>query len=68
MSVNVRLPVALPTVVGVKVIATLQVPDGTTGFEVEQVVPDATVAKGPETATGAVKVRLALPVLVTVTV
>ena len=68
LSVNDKLPEAAPPAVGVKVIATPQVPDGTTGFVVEQVVPEATMAKGPVTAIGAAKVRLALPVFVTVTV
>ncbi len=68
LSVNESVPVAGPPAVGVKVTATMQDPDTATGLEVEHVVPDVAMAKGPETATGAVKVRLALPVLVTVTV
>ena len=62
------MPVAGPPAIGVKMIATLHVPDGTTELDVEQVVPDAATAKGPETAIGTVKVRFLLPVLVTVTV
>ena len=67
MSVNERSPEAAPAVVGVKVTATMQVPEATTGLEVEQVVPDAAILKGPVTPM-AVKVRLALPVFVSVTV
>jgi hypothetical protein len=67
LSLNERLPDAVPAAVGVKVIATVQDPDAATGLEVEHVVPDAAIAKGPVTPI-AVKVRLALPVLVSVTV
>lgn len=67
LSVNERLPEAEPAEVGLNVIATVQdPPDGATGLEVEQVVPDVAIAKGPE-ALIAVKVRLALPVLLKVT-
>ena len=67
LSLNDRLPDAVPAAVGVNVTATVQVAVAATGFEVEQVVPDVAMAKGPVTPT-AVKVRLALPVLVSVTV
>jgi len=67
LSVNVRLPEAATAVVGVKVIATVQVPDAATGVEVEQVVPVVATANGAAVVIP-VKVRLALPVLVTVTV
>jgi hypothetical protein len=67
LSVNIRLPEAVPTAVGVKVTATLQVPAAATGLEVEHVVPEVAMAKGPVVVI-ALKVRLALPVLVTVTV
>ena len=66
LSVNERLPEAVPAAVGVKVTATVQDPDAATGFDVEQVVPEAAIAKGPVTPI-AVKLRLALPVLVTIT-
>jgi hypothetical protein len=66
LSVKERLPEAAPSAVGVKVIATVQVPGAATGLEVEQVVPVGEMAKGPVTPM-AVKVRLALPVLVRVT-
>ena len=56
----------VPTEVGVKVSATVQVPDAATGLEVEQVVPVVAMAKGPVVAIE-VKVRLAFPLLVTVT-
>ena len=62
-----RLPDAVPAAVGVNVTATVQDPAAATGLEVEHVVPDATVAKGPVTLI-AVRVRLAPPVLVSVTV
>jgi len=52
---------------GVKVIATVLEPDAATGFEVEQVVPEVAMAKGGPVMAIAVKVRLALPVFVTVT-
>jgi hypothetical protein len=67
LSLNERLPGAAPAAVGVNVTATVQVAAGATGFEVEQVVPEVAMAKGPVTEI-AVKVRLALPVLVSVTV
>ena len=67
MSVNETLPDAAPPAVGVNVTATVQVAVATMGFEVEQVVPEAAIAKGPVTPM-AVKVRLASPVLVTFTV
>ena len=67
LSLKERLPDAVPAAVGVNVTATVQDPDALTELEVEHVVPDATVAKGPTTLI-AVKVRLALPVLVSVTV
>ena len=67
LSVNESVPEASPAAVGVKVIATVHVPAAATGAEVEQVVPEAAMAKGPVTPI-ALKVRLMLPVLVTVTV
>lgn len=67
LSVNERLPLAEPPVVGVNVTATVQVPEAGTGVDVEHVVPVAAIANGPEAAM-AVKVRLALPVFVSVTV
>jgi hypothetical protein len=67
LSVNERLPDATPPAVGVKVTATVQEPDAATGLDVEQVVPEAAIANGPETPI-ALKVRLALPVFVSVTV
>ena len=67
MSVNERLPDAVPTAVGVNVTATVQVAAAATGFEVEQVVPELAMANGPVTVI-AVNVRLPVPVLVRVTV
>jgi len=67
LSVSFRVPEFVPVEVGVKVIATVQVPDAATGLEVEHVVPELAMANGPVVPM-AVKVRLALPVLVTVTV
>jgi len=68
LSVNVKVPIAAPVVVGAKVTATVQAPfDPATGLEVEHVVPVVAMAKGL-VAVIPVKVRLALPVLVTVTV
>jgi hypothetical protein len=67
LSVNERLPEAVPAAVGVNVIATVQVAAEATGFEVKQVVPEVAMAKGPVAAT-ALKVRLVLPALVSVTV
>jgi hypothetical protein len=67
LSVNERLPETVPTPVGVKVTATMHDPDAATGFEVEQVIPELAIAKGPVMAI-AVKLRLELPVLVTVIV
>ena len=66
LSLNERLPDAEPATVGVNVTATVQVAAAATGLEVEQVVPEVAMAKGAVTAI-AVKVRLALPVLVRVT-
>jgi len=67
LSVNERLPDAVPTAVGMNVTATVQVAAAVTGFEVEQVVPELAMENGPVMPI-AVKVRLALPVLVRVTV
>jgi hypothetical protein len=67
LSLNERLPDAEPPAVGANVTATLQVAAAATGVEVEQVVPELATAKGPVAAI-AVNVRLALPVLVKVTV
>jgi hypothetical protein len=67
LSLNERLPDAVPAAVGVNVTAIVQVAAAATGFEVEQVVPEVAMAKGKVTAM-ALKVRLLLPVLVRVTV
>jgi hypothetical protein len=67
LSLNERLPDAVPPALGVKVTATVQIAAAAMALEVEQVVPEATMAKGP-VAPIAVSVRLALPVLVRVTV
>ena len=67
MSLNDRLPDAVPAAVGVNVTATVQVPAAAMGFAVEQVVPEVAMAKGAVTAI-AVNVRLPFPVLVRVTV
>lgn len=67
LSVSNRLPEAAPAPVGLKTMVTAQKPAGATGTEVEQVVPGAKMAKGAGAAM-AEKVRLALPVLVRVTV
>ena len=66
MSVIERLPEPGPPLVGVNVIATVQDPDAETELEVEHVVLDAAIPKGPETRIAA-RLRLALPVLITVT-
>ena len=63
---STRVPVFVPTDVGVKVNSTTQLPETATGFEVEQVVPEAATAKGPVGVIN-MKMRLAFPVLVTVT-
>jgi len=55
-----------PTEVGVKVSSTVQLAAAATEVEVEQVVPVVAMAKGPVVVIE-VKVRLAPPVLVTVT-
>jgi hypothetical protein len=44
LSLNERLPDAVPAAVGVNVTATAQVPAAATGLEVEQVVPDVAMA------------------------
>jgi len=67
LSVNERVPEAVPPAVGVKVTATVQVAVAATGVAVEHVVPELAMANGP-VAPMAVSVRLALPVLVSVTV
>ena len=67
LSVNESVPVAAPPAVGVNVTATVQAPAAATAVEVEQVVPELAMAKGP-VAPMAENVRLALPVLVSVTV
>ena len=67
LSVNESVPVAAPPAVGVNMTDTVQVPDAATGAEAEQVVPELATAKGP-VAPMAENVRLALPVLVSVTV
>jgi hypothetical protein len=67
LSLNERLSDAVPPAVGVNVTATVQVAAAATGVNIEQVVPEMAIAKGPEIAI-ALKVRLPLPVLVRVTV
>jgi hypothetical protein len=67
LSLNERLPDAVPVAVGVNVTATVQDPGAATGLEVEHVVPEVAMAKGPVTAI-ALNVRLPLPVLVRVPV
>ena len=66
MSVSVRLPERLPVAVGVNVTSITQLLLPATGALVLQVVPLAAMAKSPVTAT-LVKVRDAVPLLVTVT-
>jgi len=67
LSLNDRVPVSVPPVVGEKLTATVHIPPAITGAEVEQVVPDVSRTKGAVMLTD-VKVRLAVPVLVSVTV
>jgi hypothetical protein len=67
LSLNDRLPDAVPAAVGVNVTATVQVAAAPMGFEVEHVVPEVAMAKGAVTAI-ALRMRLTLPVLVRVTV
>lgn len=67
LSLKDRLPDAAPAAVGVNVIATVHFPAAATGVEVEQVVPELEMANAPVTLIS-LKVRFALPVLVTVTV
>jgi hypothetical protein len=67
LSVNDRLPDAAPAAVGANVTATVQVDDAATGVEVAHVFPELAIANGPLNLI-AVSVRLALPVLVRVTV
>ena len=66
LSVRVRLPERLPVAVGVKVTLITQLLLAATGALVLQVVPLAAIAKSPVTAMP-VKVRDAVPLLVTVT-
>ena len=66
MSASTKVPVLVPADVGVKVSSTTQFPDADTGLEVEQVVVEVAMAKGPVVVIE-VKVRLAFPLLVTVT-
>jgi hypothetical protein len=66
LSVIERLPEPGPPLVGVNVIATVQDPEAETELEVEHVVVDAAIPKGPETRIAA-KLRLVLPLLTTVT-
>ena len=66
LSVSVRLPERLPVAVGVNVTLIVQLPPAPTGALVLQAVPLAATAKSPVTAT-LVKVRDAVPLLVTVT-
>jgi len=68
LSLKETLPDAAPPAVGVKVIATVQVPLAATGFAVKHVVPEAATANGPLTAGALLKLRLAVPVLVRVMV
>jgi hypothetical protein len=65
LSVSVRLPERLPVAVGVNVTLITQLLLAATGALVLQVVPLAAMAKSPVTAM-LVKVRDAVPVLVTV--
>jgi hypothetical protein len=67
LSLNESIPAADPQKVGVKVTATVQLAAAATGFEVEHVVPELEIAKGPVTPI-ARSVRSALPVFVSVTV
>jgi hypothetical protein len=67
LSLNDSLPEAEPPVVGEKLTATVHVELAVTGFEVEHVVPELATANGP-LALIAVNVKLALPMLVTITV
>ena len=66
LSVSVRLPERLPVAVGVKVTLITQLLPAATGALVLQVVPLAATAKSPVAAM-LVKVKEAVPVLVTVT-
>jgi hypothetical protein len=66
LSVSVRLPERLPAAVGVNVTLITQLLLAATGALVLQVVPLAATAKSPVTAMP-VKVRDAVPLLVTVT-
>ena len=67
LSVNSRLPEAHPRALGAKLTATVHVDPALTGLEVEQVVPEAAIRKGPVTPS-ALKVRLPTPVFASVTV
>ena len=66
LSVSVRLPDWLPVAVGVNVTLITQLLPAATGAVVLQVVPLAAIAKSPVTVMP-VKVKDAVPVLVTVT-
>ena len=66
LSVSVRLPERVPLAVGENVTLITQLPLAATGALVLQVVPLAVIAKSP-VATMLVKVKDAVPVLVTVT-
>ena len=66
LSASVRLPVRVPVAPGVNVTLIMQPPLAATGALVLQVVPLAATAKSPVAAM-LVKVRGAVPLLVTVT-
>ena len=66
LSVSVRLPERLPVALGVNVTLIAQLLPAATGVLVLQVVPLAATAKSP-IAARLVKVRDAVPLLVTVT-
>jgi hypothetical protein len=66
LSLIETLPEALPPAVGAKSTATVQADPAATGAAVVHVVPELAMANGP-VELSAVKVRRALPVLVTVT-
>ena len=67
LSVRVSVAERAPAALGVKVMLIVQVPFGTTGVVVVQVVPLATANSVPPVDGASVKVRLMFPVFVTVT-
>jgi hypothetical protein len=70
LSVKTRLAVRLPPAVGLKVKVKVQVPEGAIGELAKQLSAITTKSPGfvPDFVAAALKVRLALPVFVTVTV